>query len=107
SLTAFPISADRFRLGYSYRISWGGTPVFPRAQGGVPGAKLQFSKGPVYVFAGMKTSQILNEETSEYETNYGWLAGGGWDIVDVLRFEAGGGFFQRGVMPKEAVLGEP
>jgi hypothetical protein len=25
SLTAFPVSADRFRLGYSYRLSWGWT----------------------------------------------------------------------------------
>src|SRR5437773_2376635 len=28
SLTAFPISADRMRLGYSYRLSWGGSPIF-------------------------------------------------------------------------------
>ena len=28
SLTGFPVSADRFRLGYAYRISWGGSGVF-------------------------------------------------------------------------------
>ena len=28
ALTAFPLNADRMRLGYSYRISWGGSPIF-------------------------------------------------------------------------------
>src|SRR5262249_19058092 len=28
SLTVFPMSADRMRLGYSYRLSWGGSPMF-------------------------------------------------------------------------------
>src|SRR3954453_21704208 len=27
-LTAFPLSSDRMPLGYSYRISWGGNPIF-------------------------------------------------------------------------------
>src|SRR5580692_853574 len=31
SLTVFPVSADRFRLGYSYRLSWGGDPEYGRA----------------------------------------------------------------------------
>ena len=30
SLTAFPVSCDRFRLGYSYRLSWGGSPEYRR-----------------------------------------------------------------------------
>ena len=28
-LTAWPVSSDRFRLGYTYLISWGGTTIFP------------------------------------------------------------------------------
>src|SRR5580765_5606434 len=28
ALTVFPLSSDRMRLGYSYRISWGGNPIF-------------------------------------------------------------------------------
>jgi len=28
AFTAFPLNADRMRLGYSYRISWGGSPIF-------------------------------------------------------------------------------
>jgi hypothetical protein len=107
SLTAFPVSADRFRLGYSYRISWGGTPVFPRAENLAPGAKLQWTRGPIYAFAGMKTAQIRNEANQELETNYGWLGGFGWDITPILRWEAGGGYFQRGVIPKQGISGEP
>ena len=42
SLTAFPVSADRFRLGYSYRLSWGGSPEYSRARSSVPGLKLQY-----------------------------------------------------------------
>jgi len=41
SLTAFPVSADRFRLGYSYRLSWGGSPEYRQAPS-VPGVKLQY-----------------------------------------------------------------
>src|SRR5512133_1718357 len=46
SFTGFPVSADRFRLGYAYRITWGGSGIFTsRAFAyGVPGAKLQLSK---------------------------------------------------------------
>src|SRR5882724_6190227 len=42
SLTAFPVSSDRFRLGYSYRLSWGGTPEYRRSNTATPGAKLQY-----------------------------------------------------------------
>src|SRR5262245_39064590 len=28
AFTAFPLNADRMRLGYSWRISWGGSPMF-------------------------------------------------------------------------------
>jgi hypothetical protein len=107
SLTAFPVSADRFRLGYSYRISWGGTPAFPRADNNAPGAKLQWTRGPFYAFAGIKTAQILNEANQERETNYGWLAGAGYDVLPTLRWEFGAGYFQRGVIPKEGLSGEP
>src|ERR1043165_2392605 len=46
SLTAFPVSADRFRLGYTYRITWGGSSVFTSraAAAGVPGVKLQITR---------------------------------------------------------------
>ncbi len=101
SFTGFPISADRFRLGYSYRLSWAGNRIFIRAPGDVPnsGFKLQLTRGPVYVFVGAKATLLGDDETGERETNYGGLAGAGWDITQNLRWEAGGGLFQRGTNP--------
>lgn len=107
SLTAFPVSADRFRLGYSYRLSWAGNRIFPRVNRNEPngGMKIQLTRGPFYFFAGLKTALILNELTNERETNYGGLFGGGWDITKNLRWEANGGIFQRGVLVR--MDGEP
>lgn len=98
SFTGFPISADRFRLGYSYRLSWAGNRIFPGASRDVPnsGFKLQLTRGPFYVFAGAKATLLLSEQTNEREANYGGLFGGGWDITRNLRWEVGGGVFQRG-----------
>lgn len=107
SFTAFPISADRFRLGYSYRLSWAGNRIFPAASNNQPngGFKLQLTRGPFYLFAGVKGTLILNEDTNEQEANYGGLFGGGWDITDNLRWEVGGGIFQRGYIAR--LDGEP
>jgi len=112
SLTGFPLSADRFRLGYAYKISWGGSRIFPNGGESVPGAKLQFTKSIgqdqiVYGFVGMKTTLILNDELHEQETNYGILAGAGVDITPYLRWDASGGYFQKGVTPNTSVLGAP
>jgi len=50
SFTGFPVSADRFRLGYAYRISWGGSSAFTTraAADGVPGAKLLIQRDRWY-----------------------------------------------------------
>ena len=47
ALTAFPISADRFRLGYSYRISWGGSNIFKYSRA-APGLRLESSSDNYY-----------------------------------------------------------
>ena len=101
SLTAFPVSADRFRLGYTYRISWGGSAAFTSraAAAGVPGVKLQVTRDRWYAYAGAKTGIILNDKIHEPETNYGVLAGAGVDILPELRLEVGGGYFQKGLIP--------
>ncbi len=111
SLTGFPMSADRFRLGYAYKISWGGSSAFPTNES-VPGAKLQVTKAInddqiVYGFVGLKTTLILNDKIHEQETNYGFLAGAGVDFTRWLRWDISGGFFQKGVNPNTAVLGKP
>lgn len=102
----FPLSADRFRLGYSWRISWGGNRFFPTGRP-VPGFKMQLRRGRFNSFVGMKTALILNQAIGEEETNFAGLGGFSFDITDALRFEMNGGFFQRGVNPKQEVLGAP
>ena len=101
SLTGFPVSADRFRLGYAYRISWGGSGVFTTraAAAGVPGAKLQLTRDRWYAYAGAKTALVFNDLIKEQESLYGFLAGAGWDVFETLRVEAGAGYFQKGIVP--------
>lgn len=122
-LTLFPLDTDRFRLGYLYDISWGGTnsalnqSIFPRIQGSAPGAKLQFDGDGFYVFAGFKTATIVQPEqqlapgTGDVETlriaqtNYGALAGGGVDFTKNLRVDVGAGYFQQGKFDLQDVQG--
>jgi hypothetical protein len=110
ALTGFPVSSDRFRLGYAWRISWGGDSAFTFAQGAglsnsgrpsaAPGLKLQVTRDRWYAFVGMKTGLLMNNLINVQERVYGGLAGGGVDIVpNRLRFEANGGLFQRGLIP--------
>ena len=127
-LTLYPIDTDRFRLGYLYDISWGGTnarinqSIFPRLQGSAPGAKLQYDGGPFYVFGGFKTASIVEvqqrivegeggegaatDTVRVAETNYGFLGGAGADVTDFLHVDAGGGYFQQGRFEEPDVLGE-
>ncbi len=125
SAVFFPLDTDRFRLGYLYDISWGGTAasinqsIFPRIQGASPGMKVQFDGDGYYAFAGFKTAtiiqpqQILNSGTTSDveltrvgETNFGGLIGGGADITKHFRFDAGGGWFQQGKFDLDDVRGK-
>jgi len=124
-LTFFPLDTDRFRLGYLYDLSWGGTAasinqsIFPRLQGASPGAKIQYDHEKFYVFGGFKTATIIQPEQvlnpggeSEVEvvrvgeTNYGFLGGAGVDPTENVRFDIGGGFFQQGKFDLEDVRGK-
>ena len=124
-LTFFPLDTDRFRLGYLYDLSWGGSAaninqsIFPRLQGSSPGAKIQFDHEKFYVFGGFKTATIIQPEQvlnpggeSEVETvrvgetNYGFLAGAGVDPLENLRFDVGAGYFQQGKFDLEDVRGK-
>jgi hypothetical protein len=126
SATFFPLDTDRFRLGYLYNISWGGTnasineSIFPSIQGSSPGLKVQYDRKGFYVFAGFKTAsivqptQILNpggdndvETTSVAQTNYGVLGGLGWDPLTWFRFDVGAGYFQQGKFDLDDVEGQP
>ncbi len=115
SAVFFPLDTDRFRLGYLYDISWGGTAasinqsIFPRIQGSSPGFKVQYDHKKFYVFGGMKTATIVQPEqvltasgqndvevVRVGETNFGALGGLGVDPTDNVRFDLGGGYFQQG-----------
>ena len=115
SATFFPLDTDRFRLGYLYDISWGGTAasinqsIFPAIQGSSPGMKVQYDQKRFYAFAGFKTAQIVQPQTvlgaanqsdvttvDVADTNYGLLGGIGFDPLDNVRIDAGTGFFQQG-----------
>ncbi len=112
SFVAFPMSADRMRLGYSYRLSWGGSPIFfkfnpdlptsaqvPVNSAPAPGARLQWSTDRYNIWVGGKTSLLLNRNpnVNEQEAVYGILAGGSVDLVpNHVRFDVNGGYFYRG-----------
>ncbi|MBK7582142.1 MAG: hypothetical protein IPI67_18290 [Myxococcales bacterium] len=127
-LTLYPIDTDRFRVGYLYDITWGGTngrlnqSIFPRLQGSAPGAKLQYDGKGWYVFGGFKTASIIEvqqriaeggagegsttDTVRVAETNYGFLGGLGLDATDFLHVDAGGGYFQQGRFEDPDVLGK-
>lgn len=124
-VTFWPLDTDRFRLGYLYDISWGGTnasinqSIFPRIQGSSPGAKVQYDGNNFSVYAGFKTASIVQVEetitpgTSEVEeirigqTNFGFLAGGSVDATDMLHIDLGGGYFQQGRFDLPDVAKQP
>ncbi len=106
SLTAFPTSSDRFRLGYSWRLSWGGSPEYQRSRAAVPGVKLQWENESVYTFIGAKSAVVLDRSTAEEEAVVAVLGGGGWDVSEMFRIEANGGYFDRGGNELQDVIRE-
>lgn len=96
SLTVFPVSADRFRLGYSYRLSWGGNDEYRRSRRAIPGLKLQVDTGKQYAFIGAKSTVVLSPKTAEEESVFAVLAGVGADVDPRVRVEVNGGYFNRG-----------
>jgi hypothetical protein len=106
SLTAFPVSSDRFRLGYSYRLSWGGNPEYKRAVSSVPGVKLQYDGPNMYAFVGAKSALVVDPKDGEEKSSLAALAGAGVDPTPMLRFEINGGYFDRGYNELQDVEGE-
>lgn len=117
-LTAWPVSADRFRLGYTYILSWGGTAIFPGklqsssiTEGAVPGVRLRWRAphGSAYGFLGFKSALLLSREpgvmAGEQVPNYGILGGGGYDIAETLFVEGNAGFFQKGTQERPGLEG--
>jgi len=100
SLTGYAVDAGRFRLGYSYDLTWGGKEIHSFTTGAAPGVRLQWQKGENYGFAGAKTAvgdyvdpNSLRKNNQAY---YGILAGAGTILNEKLKLEAGMGSFQQG-----------
>jgi hypothetical protein len=106
TVTAFPVSSDRFRLGYSYRLSWGGNEEYRRSKAAVPGIKFQYDTTNAYAFAGFKSSLVLDPETAEQVGVFAALGGAGVDVSDMIRVELNGGAFNRGGNELEDVNSE-
>ncbi len=120
SITGYAVDASRFRLGYSYDLSWGGREIFLDDPGASPGLRLQYQKGGSYLFAGAKTA-IQGQEQEATENNdagsrnqafYGLLAGGGVELAEKFKVEAGVGSFEQGQLlatddSSSALYGEP
>lgn len=106
SLTAFPVSSDRFRLGYSYRLSWGGSPEYKRSKSSTPGVKLQYDTKNMYAFVGAKSATIVDPKDGEVKGALAGLAGAGIDPHPNVRIELNGGVFDRGYNELQDVLGE-
>jgi len=128
SVTLWPLDTDRFRLGYLYDISWGGTnpfinqSIFPRIQGSAPGGKITYEGKRFSAFIGLKTATIIQlegkleddntgesnaEEFRVGQTNYGVLGGGSVDINDFVHVDVGAGYFQQGKFDLPDVEGKP
>ena len=106
TLTTFPVSSDRMRLGYSYRLSWGGNEEYRRSRQAVPGMKVQYDTDRAYAFVGAKSTVMLDSATFEQESEWAFLGGAGVDVSPMLRFEVNGGYFNRGTNELQDVRNE-
>ncbi len=100
SLTGYAVDSGRFRLGYSYDLTWGGREIHSFTTGAAPGVRLQWQKDGSYAFAGAKSTvgDYIEPETrlKRNQAYYGALFGFGVQLGDHIKVEAGLGSFQQG-----------
>jgi hypothetical protein len=100
SLTGYAVDSGRFRLGYSYDLTWGGREIHSFTTGAAPGVRLQWQNGGSYAFVGAKSTvgDYIEPETrlKRNQAYYGTLFGGGVQLGDNVKVEAGLGSFQQG-----------
>jgi hypothetical protein len=111
SLTGYAVDADRFRLGYSYDLTWGGRDIFVMDPRTAPGVRLQYQNGSFYAFAGLKTAvgdyrDLLTDDVQN-QAFFGGLLGAGSGIGDYFRLEGGVGDFQQGQLGNVADVSSP
>lgn len=119
-LELYPVDARPLRLGFHPSIEWGTRDEFPQnfRRGLAPGLKAGVELGDFYLFAGVKSALIKSPTEVELEnpignrilfstrTFYGALAGAGYARDEGIAVEANGGFFHKGTLTKEGVLGQ-
>jgi len=120
ALTLYPVDSDKFRLGYFYDITWGGSNTFPKnfRKDLVPGVKLAVDTKVLSAFAGMKTALIRSPAEDVLDnpggnTNkfverayYAFLGGAGVEVIKGLKVGVSGGVFNKGTNTRGAVLGK-
>jgi len=116
-LVLFPLSGDRFRVGYLYDLTWGGEDIFPKKVGPTPAFKLGGNHGTFYWWAGMKmvmaerppvetaNEQGTKHQTTDNEMLYSVLAGVGVKPVEGLSVDLSGGYIQSAWNPIKDVKG--
>ena len=99
SLTGYAVDASRFRLGYSYDLSYGGKEMMARPVWAMPGARLQWQREGTYAFIGAKSAinAMIDDswEGTRNQSYYSFLSGAGMQVGNML-FEVGAGLFQQG-----------
>ena len=117
----YPVDAKPLTLGFHPDIEWGTKDEFPKnfRRGAAPGAKLGVQLGDFYIYAGAKSallkspveieldSDIGNRILFSTRTFYGVLGGLGYGAQrEGFAAEVNGGFFHKGTLTKEGVLGK-
>lgn len=117
----YPVDARPLTLGFHPDLEWGTKDEFPRnfRRGLAPGLKVSVDLDGFYVFAGAKSALIKTPLEVELEndggnrilfstrTFYGLLGGFGYGRAEGFAAEVNGGFFHKGTLSKEGVIGKP
>jgi len=119
--TGFPFNAERFLMGYSYEVTWGGYKSWPQNDDPVAGLRLtsnvDFGDVDIYLLAGTKIHRQTNRDqldsssgasAGSVRTTYAGLFGAGVRYqrpvigpqLLTVQLDASGGFIQKGDNPQ-------
>jgi len=110
-LVAWPFSADRFRLGWTYDLTWAGDRLWTRNRAPVPGGKIALDLKVFEAFVGAKSLIRQRADNNEVENYWGVLGGLGPRIPitdDIkLQYDVAGGYFTRGTFQQDPHRSQP
>ncbi len=112
--TAWPYNSDKFRLGYTYDLTWGGNRIWARNRRPAPGMKFDVDLERFYFFVGAKSLLSLRADNNEVENYWGVLGGLGpnvefpvGDRKARVSYDFGGGYFGRGTYRQDPFRSTP